>query len=60
MLQKLYNQDRFVLITYLPVKTLRFRIKGKEIVLRGYFNGQKNLYFVSQVTFYIKTSWAYN
>lgn len=43
-LEELYNQERFVLIAYLPVKTLRFRIKGKEIILRGYFNEQKNPY----------------
>lgn len=49
-----------MLITCVPVKTLKFRIKGKEIILRGYFNEQKNLYFVLQVTFYFKISWAYN
>lgn len=60
-LQELRSWTRFVLITYLPVKTLRFRIKGKEIILRGYFNEQKTPYFVPQVTlFNIKTSWAYN
>lgn len=51
-LQDLCNWTRFVLITYLPVKTLRFRIKGKEIILGRYFNEKKNLYFVSQVTFF--------
>lgn len=51
-LQDLCNWTRFVLITYLPVKTLRFRIKGKEIILGGYFNEKRNLYFVSQVTFF--------
>lgn len=60
MLQELYNWEKFVLITCVPVKTLKFRIKGKEIILGGYFNEQKNLYFVLQVTFYFKNSWAYN
>lgn len=32
-LKELDNAERFMLITYLPVKTVRFRMKGKEIIL---------------------------
>lgn len=60
MLQELYNQDRFVLITHIPVKTLTFRIKGKEIILRGYFNEQKKTILWLTSNFYIKISSAYN
>lgn len=41
-------RSRFVLIIYLPVEALKIMIKGKEMMLRGYFNEERKLSTLSR------------